>query len=60
MSNFELTGLKDFQVPFLKLELVGMKLNFTFVLPTINLNSDYWGDLLFGELIPLYGDGRAK
>jgi hypothetical protein len=60
LSNFELTGLKGFQVPYLNLAAIGMILNFTFVLPSINLNTDYWGDLLVADLIPLYGDGKAK
>ncbi|CAH1369436.1 unnamed protein product [Tenebrio molitor] len=60
LSNFELTGLTGFQVPYLNLAPIGMILNFTFVLPSINLNTDYWGDLLVADLIPLYGDGKAN
>ncbi|XP_044267606.1 uncharacterized protein LOC123013246 [Tribolium madens] len=60
VSNFELTGLQGFQVPYLNLAVVGMRLNFTFVLPSINLYTDYWGDLTVANLVPFYGSGKAN
>ncbi|KYB27500.1 hypothetical protein TcasGA2_TC031133 [Tribolium castaneum] len=60
VANFELTGLQGFQVPYLHLAVVGMQLNFTFVLPSINLFTDYKGDLLVANLVPFYGAGKAN
>ncbi|RZC39873.1 uncharacterized protein BDFB_009073, partial [Asbolus verrucosus] len=60
VSNLELTGLQGFQVPYLNLAMIGMRLNFTFVFPLINVNTDYWADVLLAELIPVYGNGRAN
>lgn len=44
----------------LNLAIVGARLNFTFILPSININTDYNGDLTVLHLVPLYGDGKAK
>ena len=60
LSNLEISGVKAFQVPALSFTLVGMRLNFTFVLPSLNINTDYWGDLVLLDLVPIYGDGKAK
>ncbi|KAJ3644028.1 hypothetical protein Zmor_026704 [Zophobas morio] len=60
LSNLEISGVKAFQVPALSFTLVGMRLNFTFVLPSLNINTDYWGDLVLLDLVPIYGDGKAN
>ncbi|RZC38240.1 JHBP domain containing protein, partial [Asbolus verrucosus] len=61
VSNFELTGLQGFHVSALTFDFNNnLGVNFTVDFGLLNLNSDYWADIVIAQLIPLYGEGNAN
>ncbi|XP_044267644.1 uncharacterized protein LOC123013276 [Tribolium madens] len=59
VSNLELTGLQGFEVTALHFAIIGMRLNFTLLLPKIDFFTDYTLNLLIGNSVPIWGDGNV-
>jgi hypothetical protein len=60
LSDVSVSGLKGFQVTFLNMAAVGMKLNFTIEFPTIDLSTGYLADTVLLTILPIYGNGTSK
>ncbi|XP_044752757.1 uncharacterized protein LOC123312414 [Coccinella septempunctata] len=53
-------GARNFNASVVKANILKSTLNVVLDFPSINLNTNYFSDLLFGSILPMYGEGPAN
>lgn len=53
-------GAKNFNTSSVNVYMSNLTMNVVLDVPSININTNYFSDLLFGSIVPMYGEGPVK
>jgi len=53
-------GAKNFNTSSVNVYMTNLTMNVVLDVPSININTNYFSDLLFGSIVPMYGEGPAN
>ncbi|XP_023021884.2 uncharacterized protein [Leptinotarsa decemlineata] len=57
VTKVSLLGISSLVAPFIKVDILGLKLSMEILLTDILLAFDYWLDILIADVLPFYGSG---